>query len=131
MLGSPSRALQLGSRQIEGIPEVQAVEPLEYLGFLLGGPDDQGNGGRPARIGEGRKAFRGEDPAVEDGEGEGPDAYPGRIQEGDELEVELESGQIKNLRTGELYQATPFPEFMQGIMAQGGLIEYVREKSRK
>jgi len=53
------------------------------------------------------------------------------IQEGDELEVELESGQIKNLRTGELYQATPFPEFMQGIMAQGGLIEYVREKSRK
>jgi 3-isopropylmalate/(R)-2-methylmalate dehydratase small subunit len=53
------------------------------------------------------------------------------IREGDELEVELESGQIRNLRTGELYQATPFPEFMQSIMAQGGLIEYVREKSRK
>ncbi len=53
------------------------------------------------------------------------------IQEGDELEVELESGQIRNLRTGETYQATPFPVFMQGIIAQGGLIEYVREKSRQ
>jgi 3-isopropylmalate/(R)-2-methylmalate dehydratase small subunit len=53
------------------------------------------------------------------------------INEGDELEVELKSGQIRNLRTGELYQATPFPEFMQGIIAQGGLIEYVREKSKQ
>jgi 3-isopropylmalate dehydratase, small subunit len=53
------------------------------------------------------------------------------IQEGDEVEVELENGQIQNLRTGDIYQAAPFPEFMQGIMAQGGLIEYVREKSRK
>lgn len=53
------------------------------------------------------------------------------IQEGDEVEVELESGQIKNLGTGDIYHAAPFPEFMQGIMAQGGLIEYVREKSRK
>ena len=53
------------------------------------------------------------------------------IQEGDELEVELENGQIKNLRTGELYQATPFPDFMQGIMDQGGLINYVKAKSQQ
>ncbi len=53
------------------------------------------------------------------------------IQAGDEVEVELESGQIRNLRSGEIYHAAPFPEFMQGIMAQGGLIEYVRAKSRK
>ncbi len=49
------------------------------------------------------------------------------IQEGDEIEVELESGQIRNLRSGEVYQAAPFPEFMQGIMARGGLINYVKE----
>ncbi|MGI5921270.1 MAG: 3-isopropylmalate dehydratase small subunit [Syntrophomonadaceae bacterium] len=52
------------------------------------------------------------------------------INEGDKIEVDLESGKIKNLRTGAEYQATPFPEFMQAIMAQGGLINYVKEKSR-
>lgn len=51
------------------------------------------------------------------------------IQEGDTVEVDLESGKIKNLRTGEEYQATPFPEFMQGIISQGGLINYVKEKT--
>lgn len=48
------------------------------------------------------------------------------IQEGDEIEVDLETGQIKNLRSGEVYQATPFPEFMQRIIARGGLINYVK-----
>jgi 3-isopropylmalate/(R)-2-methylmalate dehydratase small subunit len=51
------------------------------------------------------------------------------IREGDLVEVELESGKIKNLRTGEEFQATPFPTFMQGIIAQGGLINYVKEKT--
>lgn len=49
------------------------------------------------------------------------------IQEGDEIEVELESGQIRNLRTGKIYKATPFPEFMREIMARGGLINYVKD----
>jgi len=53
------------------------------------------------------------------------------ILEGDEVEVDLESGQIKNNRNGEVYHAAPFPEFMQGIMAQGGLINYVKEKEKK
>ncbi len=48
------------------------------------------------------------------------------IQEGDQLEVELETGTIRNLRTGAIYQATTFPDFMQGIIAQGGLINYVK-----
>ncbi len=55
---------------------------------------------------------------------EGVDA----INEGDEIEVDLVSGKVKNLRTNEEYQATPFPEFMQKIMAKGGLINYVKEK---
>lgn len=55
---------------------------------------------------------------------EGVDA----INEGDEIEVDLVSGKVKNLRTNEEYQATPFPEFMQNIMAKGGLISYVKEK---
>jgi 3-isopropylmalate/(R)-2-methylmalate dehydratase small subunit len=52
------------------------------------------------------------------------------IMEGDEVEVELETGKIKNLRTGEEFQAAPFPEFMQGIIARGGLINYVQEKKQ-
>lgn len=49
-------------------------------------------------------------------------------EEGDQVEVDLESGKIVNLRTGEAYQAVPFPEFMQEIMARGGLIKYVEHK---
>lgn len=51
------------------------------------------------------------------------------INEGDQVEVELETGKIKNLRTGAEYQAAPFPEFMQAIMDKGGLINYVKGKS--
>ncbi len=50
------------------------------------------------------------------------------INEGDEIEVDLVKGLVKNLRTGEEYEATPFPEFMQDIMAKGGLINYVKEQ---
>lgn len=50
------------------------------------------------------------------------------IEAGDEVEVNLEKGTITNLRTDEVYQAVPFPEFMQGIMAQGGLMNYLKEK---
>ncbi|NLB51502.1 MAG: 3-isopropylmalate dehydratase small subunit [Syntrophomonadaceae bacterium] len=47
---------------------------------------------------------------------------------GDELIVELETGMITNKRTGEEYQAAPFPEFMQAIIHKGGLINYVKAK---
>lgn len=52
------------------------------------------------------------------------------INDGDQVKVDLETGKILNLRTNEEYQAVPFPEFMQGIMAKGGLINYVKEKAR-
>ena len=58
---------------------------------------------------------------------ESPEAVDA-INEGDQLEVELASGRITNLRTGAVYQAVPFPAFMQQIMDKGGLIEYVRDK---
>jgi 3-isopropylmalate/(R)-2-methylmalate dehydratase small subunit len=50
------------------------------------------------------------------------------IEEGDEVQVDLETGKIVNLRTSEEYQAIPFPDFMQQIMDKGGLINYVRDK---
>jgi 3-isopropylmalate/(R)-2-methylmalate dehydratase small subunit len=58
---------------------------------------------------------------------ESPEAVDA-ISEGDEIEVELETGKIRNLSTKEIFQAIPFPEFMQEIMGKGGLINYVKDK---
>src|SRR3982751_6446019 len=50
------------------------------------------------------------------------------IKAGDELEVDLEKGQIKNLTQNKTYQAAPFPEFMQNIINAGGLMPYVKQR---
>ncbi len=50
------------------------------------------------------------------------------INEGDELEVDLSSGAIKNLATGKTFKSQPFPEFMQKIIDKGGLINYLKAK---
>lgn len=47
---------------------------------------------------------------------------------GDKLEVDIDNGEIKNMRTGESYQAAPFPPFMQEIIKDGGLIEHVKKE---
>ncbi len=51
-----------------------------------------------------------------------------KIEEGNEIEVDLESGVITNLTRNETYKAQPFPEFMQQIIAAGGLMNYVMSK---
>ena len=53
------------------------------------------------------------------------------LKEGDQVEVDLVKGVIKNLSSGEEYHAAPFPPFMQGIIEQGGLINYVRERMKE
>jgi len=49
-------------------------------------------------------------------------------EKGDVLEVSLESGEIVNTRTGKVFKAKPYPEFVLGIMKAGGLIEHTRQK---
>ncbi|MCR3921952.1 MAG: 3-isopropylmalate dehydratase small subunit [Firmicutes bacterium] len=56
---------------------------------------------------------------------ESPEAAE-KIEEGHEVKVDLTTGTIFNLTTGETYQAAPFPPFMQTIMDKGGLIGYVQ-----
>ncbi len=51
-----------------------------------------------------------------------------KIKEGDLIEVNLATGEIKNLTKNETYYAKPFPEFMQKIIASGGLMKYVMSK---
>ena len=51
-----------------------------------------------------------------------------RIGQGDQLELNLATGEIKNLTKGETYRAQPLPEFAREIMAAGGLMKYVARK---
>lgn len=56
-----------------------------------------------------------------------PEAFDG-IQEGDEIEVDTNSGLIRNLTRSESYQAEPFPDFLQQIIDLGGLSAYVETR---
>ena len=47
------------------------------------------------------------------------------IEAGDELEVNFDTGVIKNLTKDEEYQGEAFPEFMQNIINNNGLIGYI------
>lgn len=48
------------------------------------------------------------------------------IKDGDEVEVDFDSGLIKNLTDGKTYQAQPFPEFIQNIIKNGGLMNSIK-----
>ena len=48
------------------------------------------------------------------------------INEGDAVEIDFSSGIIKNARTKEKFQASPFPDFIKNIMESGGLIKSIR-----
>ncbi|WP_294349894.1 3-isopropylmalate dehydratase small subunit [uncultured Clostridium sp.] len=50
------------------------------------------------------------------------------IDAGDELEVDFATGVIKNLTKNESYKGEPFPEFMQKIIDNNGLIGYINNK---
>ena len=47
---------------------------------------------------------------------------------GDEMTVDLAGGHIRNLTQGRDYLAEPFPDFLQQIIAAGGLVEYTRRR---
>ena len=54
-----------------------------------------------------------------------------RIQEGDEIEVDLDKGIIRNLTRAEEYPFTPIPPFMQELLLKGGLLGYVKERMKR
>ncbi len=55
-----------------------------------------------------------------------PEAVKG-ISKGDEVEIDLAKGIIKNITKNQTYQAAPFPEFMQELIKAGGLVNYTKE----
>ena len=50
------------------------------------------------------------------------------IGDGDEVEVDLDTGVITDVTTGERFTAAPFPPFIQQIIRCGGIAGFVREK---
>lgn len=53
------------------------------------------------------------------------------IEAGDKLEVNFDTGVIRNLTKNEEYQGEAFPEFMQKIINSNGLIGYIKNSQEK
>ena len=49
-----------------------------------------------------------------------------KIENGDKVEVDFDSGIIKNITKGEEYQAEPFPEFIKEIINKNGLLKSIK-----
>ena len=52
------------------------------------------------------------------------------IEDGDQVEVDFDSGMIYNRTKGTQFQGQPFPEFMQKIIAAGGLVNYTNQNRK-
>ena len=53
------------------------------------------------------------------------------IQEGDEVEVDFSTGVIRDVTTGETFQAAPFPDFIRSIIDKGGLMASLKEQIKE
>lgn len=51
------------------------------------------------------------------------------ISEGDKVEADMDNGIIRNLTTGQEFKAAPFPDFVQKIIENGGLMESIAKGS--
>ncbi len=50
------------------------------------------------------------------------------INENDEIEIDFEKGEIKNLTTGKTYKFPSYPEFLNEIIKHGGLMKWIKTK---
>lgn len=53
------------------------------------------------------------------------------IEDGNEVEVNFDTGIITNITKNKTYQAQAFPEFIKKIMAADGLVEYTKKKLKQ
>jgi 3-isopropylmalate/(R)-2-methylmalate dehydratase small subunit len=51
-----------------------------------------------------------------------------RLLSEDEIDIDIQRGTITNLTQNKIYQAQPFPPFIQEIIARGGLMNLVKER---
>jgi 3-isopropylmalate/(R)-2-methylmalate dehydratase small subunit len=50
------------------------------------------------------------------------------VAEGDEIEIDADSGTIRNITKNKDYQAEPIPPFKQELISAGGLVEWTKKK---
>ena len=50
------------------------------------------------------------------------------IQAGDQVDVDFSTGVITDTTQGKTWKATPFPEFIDGIIKSGGLLNSLKER---
>ena len=55
-----------------------------------------------------------------------PEAVDG-IQDGDKVEADLDNGVIYNRTSGKAFKTQPFPEFIQKIIQNGGLVASIQK----
>lgn len=53
------------------------------------------------------------------------------IQDGDELEIDLNKGEITDVTRNKIFNINPLPEFIQGIIRSGGYVKFTKENIRK
>ena len=54
-----------------------------------------------------------------------------KIGQGDELRVDLLSGRIEDLTTGEVFQGSKLPEHVLAIVQDGGLLAHLKKRLKK
>lgn len=52
------------------------------------------------------------------------------IAEGDEVDIDFDTGVIINVTKNETYQAQPFPDFIKDMIAKGGLMASITEDTK-
>lgn len=52
----------------------------------------------------------------------------GIAKEGNRLQIKVETGEIKNIDTGQLFRAKPIPDFMLEIVREGGLVAKIKKQ---
>ncbi|QOG11480.1 3-isopropylmalate dehydratase small subunit [Arcobacter sp. FWKO B] len=50
------------------------------------------------------------------------------IKEGEQIEIDFDAGEIRNLTTNKTYKFTPIPPFMQELLQSGGLMNYAKNE---
>jgi len=53
------------------------------------------------------------------------------INDGDEIEVDLDSGILMDITSRKKYSTNPFPEFIQKLIKSGGYVNFVRAQMAK
>ena len=51
-----------------------------------------------------------------------------QVNDGDEVEIDLDKGKIKDITTGKNYQMPPLPDFIQEVISSGGYINHTRKQ---